>query len=285
MLDKFIKEVKAIHLYGGNVPKGQGLNPRDRAERLDPEHKAGFEISKGEREFMAKAEKMVAQFLAIVGDHCNSANFKKWLDELESEDAKAVSALIATWTVSEKTLAGQDNIVGYLDMERRQKYVLEPGSDGIFYYREPTESSVKFERKPYDTTTSTAAVRPSKPGIAIWVQGPSGRFYSSNESKQGKFHHSSFLAGRNVKAAGDWRIEQGRLKSISAMSGHYCPTLESLRRALLDLQAVSRQLLNWGCIVEVYKGQAEQRIEVGTFLSEAAKDSKYLAQFTPFKPG
>jgi hypothetical protein len=58
--------------------------------------------------------------------------------------------------------------------------------------------------------------------------------------------------------------------------------VESLRRALLDLQAVSRQLLNWNCIVEVYKGSAEQRIEVGTFLSEAAKDSKYLTQFKPF---
>ena len=115
-----------------------------------------------------------------------------------------------------------------------------------------------------------------------WVQGPSGRFYSSNESECGKFHHSSFLAGRDVKAAGDWVVEQGKLKTISAMSGHYHPTLDSLRRALLDLQGVSRQLVNWG-VVEVYKGKDEVKIPIRTFLDESAKDSKYLAQFTPFR--
>src|SRR6185436_16039627 len=106
----------------------------------------------------------------------------------------------------------------------------------LIYCREASDATLKFERKPFDTLGSTAAYG-GRSGRAIWVQGPSGRFYSSNESEAGKFHHSSFLAGREVKAAGDWRIEQGKLKAISAISGHYHPTLEMLRSALVDLQA------------------------------------------------
>ena len=64
--------------------------------------------------------------------------------------------------------------------------------------------------------------------------------------KTGKdFKHTSFMAGRDVLAAGTLRCEQGKLKWISAKSGHYQPTsrhmltlLEFLRAKHINLQKV-----------------------------------------------
>ncbi|KAH7536990.1 hypothetical protein FEM48_Zijuj03G0044500 [Ziziphus jujuba var. spinosa] len=46
--------------------------------------------------------------------------------------------------------------------------------------------------------------------------------------KKGSFHHSSFLAGGATLAAGRLEAQCGRLKSVSAFSGHYRPTDENL---------------------------------------------------------
>ncbi|KAK4392084.1 IQ domain-containing protein IQM3 [Sesamum angolense] len=48
------------------------------------------------------------------------------------------------------------------------------------------------------------------------------------EKKKGLFHHSSFLAGGATLAAGRLMAEDGVLKCISAYSGHYKPTDDSL---------------------------------------------------------
>lgn len=43
------------------------------------------------------------------------------------------------------------------------------------------------------------------------------------------FHHSSFLAGSAVLAAGTILIRYGRIRIITAMSGHYRPTAENMQ--------------------------------------------------------
>ncbi|KAG8479862.1 hypothetical protein CXB51_029586 [Gossypium anomalum] len=50
----------------------------------------------------------------------------------------------------------------------------------------------------------------------------------AGKKKKGMFHHSSFLAGGVTLAAGRLVVEHGDLKSISAYSGHYRPTDDSL---------------------------------------------------------
>ncbi|KAK8651249.1 hypothetical protein V6N13_140858 [Hibiscus sabdariffa] len=61
----------------------------------------------------------------------------------------------------------------------------------------------------------------------IFVMSTSRKLYAG-EKKKGMFHHSSFLAGGATLAAGRLVVEQGILKSISAYSGHYRPTDDSL---------------------------------------------------------
>jgi hypothetical protein len=58
-------------------------------------------------------------------------------------------------------------------------------------------------------------------------------FYSSVcQLKQ--VHHSSFGTD-GVICAGEWIVRKGKLKKISANSGHYRPTLDALYRAVLHL--------------------------------------------------
>ncbi|MCD9637693.1 IQ domain-containing protein iqm3 [Datura stramonium] len=61
----------------------------------------------------------------------------------------------------------------------------------------------------------------------IFVMSTSRRLYAG-EKKKGMFHHSSFLAGGATSAAGRLVVKDGRVKSISAYSGHYRPTEDRL---------------------------------------------------------
>ncbi|CAI9780207.1 unnamed protein product [Fraxinus pennsylvanica] len=61
----------------------------------------------------------------------------------------------------------------------------------------------------------------------IFVMSTSKRLYTGKK-KKGYFHHSSFLAGGTTLAAGRLIVEDGVLKCISAYSGHYKPTDDSL---------------------------------------------------------
>ncbi|GAX83166.1 hypothetical protein CEUSTIGMA_g10592.t1 [Chlamydomonas eustigma] len=56
----------------------------------------------------------------------------------------------------------------------------------------------------------------------IWVVGSSGRLYV-HPKVRGKFHHSSFVRGSVVLAAGNMLVHHGRLVGLTADSGHYWP--------------------------------------------------------------
>lgn len=84
--------------------------------------------------------------------------------------------------------------------------------------------------------TRDASVRPGKtPERAIFVMDKHGNIYLSKFSKKGVFHHSSFLSGQPVAAAGDIRIENGRVTDVSRTSGHYQPTSNQLRQFMQQL--------------------------------------------------
>lgn len=92
----------------------------------------------------------------------------------------------------------------------------------------------------FDTRQASTSFAQNK-GRAIFVMDATGALYISNEQTKGKFHHSSFFAGRPVVAAGDIRIENGVVTAISRKSGHYRPTATQLNQAVrqLNTQGVS----------------------------------------------
>jgi hypothetical protein len=73
-------------------------------------------------------------------------------------------------------------------------------------------------------------------GIYIFVMNAAGQFFAG-ESLVGIQHHSSFLAGGAVAAAGEVRINDGVLSEISNVSGHYKPGPAYLWQACKQLEA------------------------------------------------
>ncbi|WP_063041143.1 WXG100-like domain-containing protein [Nocardia grenadensis] len=61
-------------------------------------------------------------------------------------------------------------------------------------------------------------------GRAIFVMDRAGNLYASNYHEAGLFHHSSFLAGGPVAAAGELVVINGQLRLLTDSSGHYRPS-------------------------------------------------------------
>jgi len=60
-----------------------------------------------------------------------------------------------------------------------------------------------------------------------------GNIYLSKYSEVGIFHHSSFLSGKPVGAAGEIIIEKGIIKEVTNASGHYQPSLKMVEKNIL----------------------------------------------------
>jgi hypothetical protein len=90
-------------------------------------------------------------------------------------------------------------------------------------------------------------------GNGIYVMAPSGRIYYAPESiaKKGAFHHSSFFAGGDVAAAGEIRVKNGFIQTISRGSGHYLSEPKNLEQFKSELKR--RGVGGWDQIVELFQ--------------------------------
>ncbi|CAM1361986.1 hypothetical protein [Tenacibaculum xiamenense] len=71
---------------------------------------------------------------------------------------------------------------------------------------------------------------------AIFVMDRDGTIYLSDFYVPRHFHHSSFLAGAPVSAAGEIKVVNGVIKEIDLSSGHYEPTLKLNEQILKVLE-------------------------------------------------
>ena len=67
--------------------------------------------------------------------------------------------------------------------------------------------------------------------MMIYVMSPDGTLYVGDKKRE-KFHHSSFLSGSTVIAAGSICVEEGVLKELTPHSGHYRPSDEDFARCV-----------------------------------------------------
>jgi hypothetical protein len=91
-----------------------------------------------------------------------------------------------------------------------------------------TDSGVKFHTGDHSTAFSGS-------GWAIFVMSPNRTVYSASHNV-GQFHHSSFLAGGPVLAAGEWAVNNGKVVAITAKSGHYKPDEKMFYQILWTLK-------------------------------------------------
>jgi hypothetical protein len=106
-----------------------------------------------------------------------------------------------------------------------KKYVVHSGS--TLTYGDPPQ--------PFDTGPMTS--KASGPGFAIFVMDADGNIYAG-QHRVGLFHHSSFLAGRDVAAAGELKVAAGKLEVMSSKSGHYTPDADQTWQAVKQMAAL-----------------------------------------------
>lgn len=76
-------------------------------------------------------------------------------------------------------------------------------------------------------TTSDKETHFSGNGWAIFVVSPEGEFFSGSHAV-GRHHHSSFLGGGAIMAAGELVVDDGVIRIITAKSGHYRPSAANM---------------------------------------------------------
>lgn len=116
--------------------------------------------------------------------------------------------------------------VKYLSEKEREAYEIFVQYDKI----------VDSEGNLLDTRGSISILEDGSPAdteYAIFVMTEDGKLYLSKNYAYGKFHHSSFIAGKPVAAAGEILIENGTIKKVTDGSGHYQPSLSDVKKHLL----------------------------------------------------
>lgn len=116
------------------------------------------------------------------------------------------------------------SVVRYLAPEERPAFQLF-ANNGLLYTSEQT---------PLDTRYASTLWTPQG-GRAIFVMDEYGRIYASPYHLLGEFHHSSFLAGGAVAAAGEISAVQGQVQLISDHSTHYRPARRFTHQAVDSL--------------------------------------------------
>lgn len=169
--------------------------------------------------------------------------FEQWLRLPEGEDRS-----FWEWLKQQpgyKELKSHSSVT-YLDAVARRAYEIDIRGQQLF-------SKCEDGSIPYDTRDFGSALAQSQgAGLAIYVVSPDQKLYSA-EGVLGVMHHSSFLSGAPVLAAGEIRCENGFIRRITAQSGHYRPGrdfafnfLLFLRRRGINLRGIRSEIASFG---------------------------------------
>jgi hypothetical protein len=215
-------------------------------EALDPKHRMGDVLRFMRREYQKLVPPAFQPKLSL---------FFLWVDGFcREEPARALDTLVKEY--------GEEN----------RQMCVDFVAAGVAY-KENAE-----ERKPYQLTfqgsklyrggelfdTSKCETVHSGPGWAIYVVSPHGQWYAGSH-RLGAFHHSTFLGGRPVLAAGEMVVKQGSVTLLTAKSGHYQPSMEQFVNGLKSLKRAGIPLDR--CQVEVYQSKKPVRLNAAEFLA------------------
>ncbi|KAF9954935.1 hypothetical protein BGZ72_004163 [Mortierella alpina] len=199
-----------------------------------------------------------------------SQNFFYWLDKGEGKNLD----------LEERPRARlEEQRVQYLLEHERDQFAVHV-IDGLLYYKEsgkavhtlPTSIQAGDEVDvsqvlPDADAADDEATRMEKKRIRnkskfIYVTDPKGTLYVA-QKKKGNFHHSSFLGGGTVCAAGGIIVNHGKLVKITPKSGHYRPGQRHFDRLLASLKDMGISLegvkISYGILENDGDGEDERQ--------------------------
>jgi len=166
-----------------------------------------------------------------------NTNRHYWLEKIDSKHRPGfeLSAAFQAWLTSGVPFSFWDycryypygfftghEVKQYIDESEAKKHHVAV-KHGIFRTMDPMNDL------PFDTKGNSTLF--SGLGWAIFVVDMDGKLYCGDHV-EGKFHHSTFLAGGAVQSAGELAAEAGEIKVVTAKSGHYTPGMEQMTQFL-----------------------------------------------------
>ncbi|MCC5643656.1 hypothetical protein LC607_12000 [Nostoc sp. CHAB 5824] len=186
------------------------------------------------------------------------ADFWKWKETSEyATDSSPPPDIISFWDWLELKMQEEDEMIqqtnSYLggqsdpEQEEETRQTREKRQERVRYVeskeerknKEVTISGGQWKDASGDSLSSMDKTALGAPGGGknwmIFVLSPDGKFYA-DAHEEGKYHHSSALAGIPVKGAGAIKVIGGTLEEISDKSGHYKPNMHQMYTTLMQLQ-------------------------------------------------
>jgi len=222
-----------------------------------------------------------------------------WLEatDVEHRYGKNLMIYYRYWHMYEKDIDGQDDFFAWLD-HKRGKHVDLPWcrrkkleaskvlymtpeqaewfqvdvEDGILW---ETSKKEKLNTMRWGFVRAWQAAMNVGSGVWIFVLSFDYKLYVAQKIP-GRLHHSSFLAGRATRAAGNIVVQDGKLLAVAGTSGHYRPTPENVEKMKewLSRKGVKMQDVTW----------FSRKFNIFSFLKScckktttAAQDSEHLA--------
>ena len=163
-------------------------------------------------------------------DADGSSNFFYWLD---SGRGKTLSFTQEEEDASPKYRATREKLercqVAYFDAHQRRQYEVAVDASGRLHYRhgnpdaDPERLVDPDDGQCYLQVMAGYEVYKGFVGWMVFVMAHDGTLYACVK-KTGCQHHSSLLAGAPVMCAGSLIADNGLLKGLMPISGHYMPT-------------------------------------------------------------
>ncbi|KAI9916071.1 hypothetical protein PsorP6_007013 [Peronosclerospora sorghi] len=184
----------------GSVPFRASMLHKDFwLEALDPQHRYGFHLRAFHQAWLDEMDAMRETTCAS-----QDTSFFHWLDYGNGRHVHVPAC-------SQSHL--RTTFVHYCSEDERKRYELAFVSHG-------QNVCVQY-------AASGRTVHTDERSKWIFVLDLAGRMYLSRKRK-GKFHHSSFVSGAPILAAGKIIIKHGVIRAVEPHSGHFKPRLENL---------------------------------------------------------
>ena len=117
----------------------------------------------------------------------------------------------------------------------------------------------------------------------LWILDRTDEAYT-DKSEYGVTHHSTFARGRAIRGAGEWQVEDGRVKLITGKTGHYRVGTDLFVEALRILR--DRKGIDMSAAqVLVYENTKEQSFGVNDYLANRSLQTSHMLfpqQGSPF---
>ncbi|MGQ3677690.1 hypothetical protein [Tenacibaculum discolor] len=193
---------------------------------------------------MVKNEDGLYSFLydgKIIGENLTEKQAEEFLKELFTKTKDKSDDIVKKYLDELKVRLRKIKKYNFKSQSIRKKYLGEESTDIVERWSWPY--SVKYlddiERIEYKVLIKEGKLYNQKGQLidtleagtlsfnsqkAIFVMDRDGTIYLSNFYEPKYFHHSSFLAGKPVCAAGEIKVIAGEIKEVNISSGHYEPT-------------------------------------------------------------